>query len=1449
MHIFRFKKTSITLMLIFLCSIVGIFVPALSSSAKKTVAGSLTTSGSGYSYVVYDNTNGLATSEANAIAETEDGFIWIGSYSGLIRYDSNSFVMIDPSSGITSVISLFVDSHQRLWIGTNDNGLAIMERGSLKFIQKSDGLPAASVQAITEDSDGNFYIATTKGLCIIDPFYNIKEVDYPQLKNNYISDIITAFDGTIYGLTKSGCIFTFNNCELSKFWTPTDLGINGVQAICPSDSLPGYIYLGTEGSSIYYGKLTSTYLINKLYDISPLNYTNSMDIISGRLWICADNGFCSLDKNVPHFYNNPFNNSIEDIMCDYQGNLWLTSSKIGVMKIVPNQFEDITKKHSLPNAVVSTTCTYDNKLFIGTKNTGIQIVARSGKIESFPITSAKTASGISLEVTDLIEMLKDSTIRSIIMDSKENLWISTYSEYGLIKYSNGEIICFTPEDGMPSDKIRAVHECSDGKIAVACIGGVAIIENDSITEVYNEASGFQNTEILTICEAENHDLLVGSDGDGIYIINHEDNKISHISSDNGLSSDIVMRIKKDKTNNLYWVVTSNALCYLDSEYNVSVINKFPYANNFDIFTDDHDKAWILSSNGIYVVPTKQLLENTDFHPSFYDYKNGLPYIATANSYSQLTKNGTLYIAGSNGVASININDPLKESEEIKVFTPYLSVDGKFYYPDADGIFNLPSDIKKITIPCYIFTYAFDNPQVNYYLEGFDNEPYSVKRSELSEINYTNLPGGKYRFVINLDNDLDAHEDYSIIINKHMSLLEYRWIQIFIFVAVALVIAYSVWKLMHITIISRQYEQIRIAKEDAEKANTAKSRFLANMSHEIRTPINTIMGMNEMILREDTDNVPKEYVKAITGYATNISQASNSLLGLINDLLDLSKIESGKIELIEQEYDTYELLQSLYMMVRVRANQKDLTFDTKIDEYLPKKLYGDVNKLKEVILNILTNAVKYTERGGFTLIVNQVERSADSCKIYFAVKDTGMGIKEEDLPKLFTAFRRLEEVKNSGIQGTGLGLDISHQYVELMGGELKCDSVYGKGSTFYFVIDQKIVDSEGIGVFKLETENTNVHKYVPKFIAPDCKILVVDDNEMNLQVIKGLLRGIKTKLTLVDGGQKCLDELAKCNADSSGKEQPYDLVLLDHMMPGMDGLETIMHIRENFKDLVVIALTANIMNGGALFYKNAGFQDYLSKPVNVDDLESMLQSYLPKEKIHEIDIDSYVDTDFSQEDTENEKMDELPDEYKWLKNVDGLDVNDGIKYCGLPSAFIKFIGTFYDTIDNKSNEIENAYNTGDISFYTIKVHALKSTSRIMGAKELSSLAEELESAGNNIQSAKDAVENTKFINLNTPKLLSMFRSYKDKLSEIDNIREAEKNKAELKPPISDTDLANAYEALNEFIPQMDYDAVEMILAELKEYSIPEEDEKNFREIELHLKNIDWDKMEEFIKNLK
>ncbi len=402
------------------------------------------------------------------------------------------------------------------------------------------------------------------------------------------------------------------------------------------------------------------------------------------------------------------------------------------------------------------------------------------------------------------------------------------------------------------------------------------------------------------------------------------------------------------------------------------------------------------------------------------------------------------------------------------------------------------------------------------------------------------------------------------------------------------------------------EQKKVLEQNKELERLSRTRnsFFANMSHEIRTPINTIIGLNEMILREDVS-------EEIAENAVHIQNASKMLLALINDILDMSKIESGKMEIVPTQYETGAMFSDLVNLIWIRAHEKKLEFKLDISPEIPSMLYGDEVRIKQVVTNLLTNAVKYTQKGYITLTARSEMKDNNKVLLTISVRDSGIGIRKEDMQRLFHSFQRVDEGINAGIEGTGLGLSISHQLVEMMGGKITVDSIYQKGSVFTVQLEQDIVDVNPMGHMDFMTKGSahRRKKYKQIFEAPDARVLVVDDNEMNLLVAKKLLRETKIQVDLAKSGKECLDLT---------KQHFYHAIFMDHMMPEMDGVETLNRIQmqENglCRETPVIALTANVMAGADQMYREKGFQGYLAKPISGVLMEAMLLKFLPKELV-------------------------------------------------------------------------------------------------------------------------------------------------------------------------------------------------------------------------------------------
>ncbi len=453
-------------------------------------------------------------------------------------------------------------------------------------------------------------------------------------------------------------------------------------------------------------------------------------------------------------------------------------------------------------------------------------------------------------------------------------------------------------------------------------------------------------------------------------------------------------------------------------------------------------------------------------------------------------------------------------------------------------------------------------------------------------------------------------------------------------------------------------KLTVVAEAANQANEAKSYFLSTMSHDIRTPMNAIIGMNEMILRDSRDDV-------IAMYAENIRAAGNTLLGIINDILDFSKIEAGKMEIMEVDYNCASLLNDIVNMVQRKADEKNLDFRLDVDPDIPRCLHGDEIRIKQVITNILSNAVKYTNNGSVTFSIKSSECKDNSgyVMLHVSVEDTGIGIKKEDLDKLFVAFERIDEKKNRNIEGTGLGMAIAQSFLNMMGSRIQVESEYGKGSVFSFDLKQKVVQWEPLGEFDSAYKSflREKQQYKVQFVAPDARVLVVDDNVINLKVFVNLLRETRIQIDTAESGDACI---------ALYKQNRYDLIFLDHMMPDKDGIETIKELKE-CKDTLnaktpIVCLTANAVSGMREMYINAGFDDYITKPIDTVKLENMLRTYLSPDLVRP---------------PESEKMQSI------------LVVNENIDFLRKASARL-----------SESYDVAVAKSIGQASFY-LKTHEI------------------------------------------------------------------------------------------------------------------------------------------------
>lgn len=597
-------------------------------------------------------------------------------------------------------------------------------------------------------------------------------------------------------------------------------------------------------------------------------------------------------------------------------------------------------------------------------------------------------------------------------------------------------------------------------------------------------------------------------------------------------------------------------------------------------------------------------------------------------------------------------------------------------------------------------------------------------------------------------------------------------------------------MMTIVDVTKIIEQNHLMKRlvlQTEDANRAKTNFVSNMSHEIRTPMNSIVGITEILLR--SRHSPKEQE-----YLLNIQSSGRVLLTIINDVLDCSKMEAGKMQLFDEPYDTCSLFHDLRISMENRIGHSGLELIYDIDQDIPCKLKGDMGRIRQVIINLVNNAIKYTEKGSVRFSVHVRQKNTDKVMLYYEVADTGIGIRKEDHKILFDAFQRVEMDRNRYVEGTGLGLTISQNLVNMMGGVIEVESEYGKGSRFFFTIEQTIIDPTPVSAVNYNGQKDNVTEKEAEclFIAPEAHILLVDDNELNLVVAKELLKPLRMQIDTAENGLQAVKMV---------RGSQYDLVLMDHMMPVMDGIEAAKAIRalpeDKYQKLPIIALTANAMVDARKEFLNAGMNGFVAKPIDFARICNQLKLWLPKDLVRDV----------PKEEAKKLLADDLSDREIQPEDPQmGFSFEEGVKHCGSKAALMKTIRIFYRTIDSKANKIEQCLKEGLISDYVIEIHALKSSALLIGAVPLSEAAKELEGYGKQGK--------TELLEEKTPDLLAMYRDFKDILKPYADKEEAARQEA------SNGEWCQALQQIHQCIEQFDLDGVDRIMEKLEEYQIPE-----------------------------
>lgn len=789
-----------------------------------------TTDYNDYVQSVYGSNNGLPCGEANDIAQTNDGVLWIGTYAGLYRYNGREFRWVDDYESVKNVNCLYVDEEGRLWIGTNDNGLSIAIREKIvNVIDQSSGLPSDSVRCIIRATDGSYYIGTTGSMQILVMNNGLKSAGTLTEISN--ADSITADqEDRVATITSDGTLFLIKNGEIC-----TSLRLPGEQEIfnCCTFAADGSLMVGTSGDHIYRYEVTDECLketdcieCGDIFGINNLNYLSN-----GTLFISADNGVSYIDTNGYHHINtNDFNNSIDNMLCDYQGNLWFTSSRLGLLRLAKSPFKDVYGSVGMERRVVNAVVSWKDCYYIGT-DTGLDVVDKtcSRQIEN-----------------DLTRTLDGVRIRCMYVDGNDHLWVCTYGS-GLLEYSPfGGSWAYNAENGSFGNRARTVTGLADGRILAAGDTGISFIEDHRIVRtIRNEDGGFSSM-ILTLTELNDGTILAGTDGDGIAVL--KDGAVMEmLTREDGLSSDIILRTVRDTKTGGVFIVTSNSLCYMDETRNIHVLEKFPYFNNYDIWAKDEDTIFVMSSAGIYVVERDELVAGGELAWELLDARRGLGTSLTANSWNYYNDNGELFLPCDTGVYIIDVEKYNSDVRSYRMQLASVRMDGTLQPLPRMGPITVKRGVSRVELDPEILNYTIQEPNVGYYLDGYDTQWTIMPQSSLNNIIYSNLPAGDYVFHLAIFDSSGERvlEERKFEIIKEGELFEQPGFSFYMLLILSLFLVWLTWLVVQRQLNAQQIK-IDMANETVKAiANAVDAKDVRTHQHSTRVADYSVLIAQEM----------------------------------------------------------------------------------------------------------------------------------------------------------------------------------------------------------------------------------------------------------------------------------------------------------------------------------------------------------------------------------------------------------------------------------------------------------------------------------------------------------------------------------------------------------------------------------------------------------------------------
>ena len=760
-----------------------------------------------YVQIEYSQEEGLLSGEANDIEQTKDGKLWIGTYAGLFKYDGTKFKLFQDVPSVKNVNCLYVDEEGRLWVGTNDDGVTIfINEHVMNVIEEENGLLSNSVKSIVCDSNGNYYIGTTDGISLVSLSSGVKVTkSFDRIKN--VMKMSADHNGNVVVVTERGEIYWISDGEIVSSPLESVSDVAAAVHFTEDDRL----LIGTTDNKvlIYDMTMDSPGLIHTV-TLKDIEHINSFyDTDNNEIFICSDTGVAVLQNDYTYnkLNTNNFTSSIDNMLVDYQGNLWFSSSRLGLLELYQSSFLELFSKIG-ENAVVNSTEKWQGLLFCGTDD-GLIIVDenKNSKVDN-----------------EISELLENTRIRYLKSDSKNNLWIAT-AGMGVYKVSENEqgeydIKNFTEDDGMPGMRFRNVCELADGRIAVAGDYGVAVLQDDSVKQVFTAQNGLDNEKSLCMLEYKNS-YYIGSDGGGIAKIK-DDKVVRIIDKKDGLSSNVILRMVYDPFSDGVFIVTSNGLCYISPNGEIKYLENFPYSNNFDMICDADGISWVMGSAGIYVAETEYLIADAKRDYTLVNSKRGFRSSLTANSWV-CREGDDVYLCCDTGVVKVNMSQYDMSVKSYRMILDYVEVDGIRYEIDRVDAFKLSSQMDRIVFEPEVLNYSMNDPYVSVFMEGYDTEETVCLLSELDKVSYSKLKSGTYVFRISILDGIDGNvvESSSYTIEKEIEMYQSWWFKLYVLLIASLVLIWITWYFTRThtqkTLLKQKYE-LEYAKKQIEMGN-------------------------------------------------------------------------------------------------------------------------------------------------------------------------------------------------------------------------------------------------------------------------------------------------------------------------------------------------------------------------------------------------------------------------------------------------------------------------------------------------------------------------------------------------------------------------------------------------------------------------------------------------------